>query len=135
MSKLRSILLIDDDDVTNFLHKSLLEELDLADNIIIKTNGLEGLNYIKSITNGTSYPDLILVDLKMPVMDGFEFMQEYQRLDLKNEPRSKLVALTTSSNPNDIKQVDTIGVDGFLNKPLNKDKVQLIMEEFFQISI
>jgi CheY-like chemotaxis protein len=135
MNKLKSILLIDDDDVTNFLHRSLLSELDLAENIIVKNNGLDGLKYIQSLKNGTPYPDMIMVDLKMPVMDGFEFMQEFQKLKASEGKSSKLVALTTSSNPSDIKKIDEIGIDGFMNKPLNKDKVQVIVEEFFEITI
>jgi CheY-like chemotaxis protein len=134
MSKLKCILLIDDDDVTNFLHKSLLEELKLAEKIIVKNNGLEGLKYIESVSNNGT-PDIILVDLKMPVMDGFEFMQEYQKLNLPNDKRSRLVALTTSSNPNDVKQINDIGIDGFLNKPLNKPKIELILNEFYNLKI
>ena len=120
------ILLVDDDKICSFLHTDLLKELGLARQVISLANGQLALQYIQQ--NGLidsrepgACPDLILLDLHMPVMDGFEFLQELTRLGLSALIRDSVVVLTTSDNATDQWEADQLRVKDYLVKPLTAE--------------
>lgn len=132
MQKLRCILLVDDDDITNFVHESLIEEAAVAEKVLIAKNGQEALDIIiHEAEESTDYPDLIFLDINMPVMNGFEFLDAYQRLDEKVKRSVVIVMLTTSLNERDIERTQDTGVADFLNKPLTNDKLEAIIDKHF----
>lgn len=124
MGKLNCILLIDDDEITNFINLNLLEDLQMASQIEITTNGKEALEFLEKNYQETSCPELILLDINMPMLDGFEFLEQFQKLDLKNKDKAKMVVLTTSNNPKDIEKLQEYGVENLINKPLTKEKLE-----------
>jgi CheY-like chemotaxis protein len=132
VSLINRILLIDDDDVNNFINTRLLKKLSVSDDIKISTNGEEGLKYLHYlIDHSAELPDLILLDINMPVMDGFEFLQRFTEIDL-DQKRPVVVMLTTSSNEKDINQIGRYSqVAGFLNKPLTEDKIRSVLADHF----
>ncbi len=125
--------MIDDDEPTNFLNEMVLEEAKCAKNIVIKQSGFEGLEYLKSSNEGKyPQPDLIFLDINMPVMNGWEFLEEYEKLEAGQKAKFILVMLTTSLNPDDAvkaKKIDSI--DGFKSKPLTQKMIMEIMKEHF----
>jgi response regulator of citrate/malate metabolism len=129
MDKIDSILLVDDDNITNFINARLLNKLNIANRVQISINGQEALNYINEIEN--KCPDLILLDINMPVMNGFEFLQSYcERHYCSNLP--VIIILTTSSDHKDIEQLEKYPVVcGFMNKPLTEEKISSILKEHF----
>lgn len=131
--KLNCILLIDDDRATNFLHEMVLSEMSVADEIIAVESGMEALKYLTSIEGGKyPQPDLIFLDINMPVMNGWEFLEEYEKLDKSAKARFVLMMLTTSLNPDDHETAKTLPlVSGFLSKPLTPKMVQDVLEENF----
>lgn len=131
MSKLSSILLVDDDETTNFVNQMLLEDMAVADQIFIANNGEEALSLIQSQCAKKCCPTLVLLDINMPVMNGFEFLEAYQQLDLANKQSVVVVMLTTSLNPNDLKRLDDLPNQGFLNKPLTADMVKRVLATHF----
>ena len=132
MKKLESILLIDDDEITNFINEHLLQEMSVATEILIATNGKEGLDLIQArCQDQKSCPDLILLDIKMPVMNGFEFLEEYQNMDVPNRPQTVVVMLTSSSNSKDIEQANQSDIATYINKPLTEQKISTIITEYF----
>src|SRR5688572_10056858 len=81
------VLLVDDDDTTNYLNKRLLTDMKVAKEILVLKNGREALDYLSKacdsqLDGALKCPDLIFLDIKMPMMDGFEFLEEYQRKGL-----------------------------------------------------
>lgn len=70
-------MLVDDDDSTNYLHKIIIEEMRITEQISIARNGQEALDKISDHIKDDQCLDLIFLDINMPVMDGFEFLQEY----------------------------------------------------------
>ena len=131
--KLNRVLLVDDDSTTNFLHSTIFQGLNQKIDIVIRENGKEAIDYIKKHYIDESAPsidcaDLILLDLNMPIMDGFEVLKQLQELHQENLIRTMIVVLSTSSHPNDISQAKKLGVSKFIEKPLTGEKVSQLME-------
>jgi CheY-like chemotaxis protein len=124
------ILLVDDDETTNFIHQSLLEDLGVRDKILVSNNGREALDAIQQEqAKDTHNPMLILLDLNMPVMNGFEFLEAYQQSEEALKQSVAIVILTTSLNPRDIHRVKDMGVADYLNKPLSGEKLKEVLEK------
>src|SRR4051812_47898983 len=102
--KFKSILLIDDNAADNRYNQIILEEMNIAENIVVAENGLEALDILKKEDN--DQPDLILLDINMPKMNGWEFLDAYKKLNLKEN--DIVVVLTTSMNPEDKKKAEQI---------------------------
>lgn len=132
MNKLNCILLVDDDPATNFVNEITIQKAGAADSIVKAKNGLEALDYIQSVADAPQdAPALILLDINMPAMNGWEFLEEYSKLkDIT--PAPVIVMLTTSLNPDDKLKADKITqIKGFENKPLTKEALEKIYEKFF----
>jgi CheY-like chemotaxis protein len=126
------ILLVDDDETTNFIHRCLLEDLGVTGRILVTYNGREALETIQQEKVKDNYcPMLILLDLNMPVMNGFEFLEAYQQSEEAIKRAVAVVVLTTSLNPKDIDKVKDKGVAEFLNKPLAQNKLKEVLEKYF----
>ena len=124
--KFKRILLVDDDHITNFLNENLLREMNIAGDISIANDGQEALDFIKNNCLPGSPPanlccDLILLDLNMPVMDGFEFLEKFG--ELKVSCPVSIVLLTTSSNERDLQRAKNFNIVGYINKPLTEAKI------------
>ncbi|OJJ16352.1 hypothetical protein BKI52_34235 [marine bacterium AO1-C] len=116
------VLLVDDDEITNFMSKQILGELGL-NNVTSVKNGKEALKYVQN-----RCPDLIFLDIKMPVMDGFEFLAELQ--EKQACPHTKIIMLTSSSREAEKKQAAMFkNVVDFLVKPLTKPKISQILQK------
>ncbi|MDO5980785.1 response regulator [Flavivirga spongiicola] len=133
-NKVDCILLIDDDKATNFFNKLIIEKMNLAKQVYIAENGQKALEFLKLTVEGEyPQPNLIFLDINMPVMNGWEFLMEYKKLDVSKKD-IKIVMLTTSSNPNDEKKAERIEeVSSFKKKPLSKPTVNKIFEDYFPI--
>jgi len=134
--KLKCILVIDDDEPTNFFSQMILEELDCAEHIKTVQSGQEALEFLgKTETPGADPdvypgPDLIFLDINMPAMNGWEFLEEYKKISVKHPVI--MVMLTTSLFPEDKSRAEsTPEISGFENKPLTAEKVKAILEKYF----
>ena len=130
------ILFIDDDEPTNFLNKLLVEEMACAEHVQVVTSGIEALEYLTGTgsfrNNDHPRPDLIFLDINMPGMDGWEFLQHYQKLPSNQKANIVMVMLTTSLNPDDEKTArKNIEISGFENKPLQPEVIKKILNQFF----
>ena len=129
--KLECILLVDDDPDDNMYHRIIIEEMNITDNIDVVLNGLEAITYLKK--NNQAPPELIFLDINMPKMNGWEFLDQYKHLDAKQRARVVIVILTTSANPDHLKKAEQIKeVTGFETKPLSKEMMSEILKEHFQ---
>lgn len=127
--KLNCILLIDDDEPTNFIHRRRLEMSEVAHRVEVAWNGREALEFLRG---DHEPPDLILLDVNMPVMDGWEFLEEYGKLESSQKGRIVIVMLTTSFNPDDRSRAESNpDVSGFQHKPLTGNMIDEILGSYF----
>jgi CheY-like chemotaxis protein len=131
------ILLVDDDDTTNYVNKRLLTRLNVAREIKVMTNGQEAMEYIietatSNGTNGPVAPDLIFLDIKMPVMDGFSFLDAYNETQVGKENQVIIMMLTSSASFYDLERLKQYKkVKKHISKALTDADVREILTEYF----
>ena len=125
MKPFKSILLIDDDEATNYLHKFYINEWEITEKIYVAVNGKEAIDFLQTNESfKNEKPSLILLDINMPVMNGFEFMEAYGELEDELKASTVVVMLTTSLHPKDLERADTFSdLKAYINKPLTKDEI------------
>ena len=126
-----TILCVDDDPITLMLYKKVIVKAEFGDTILFAQNGEEALNLLKKIknqdtdTSASQIPDLIFLDLNMPVMNGWDFLEHFSK-DLCNENKQiKVIILSSTIDPSDYlraKQYEV--VKDFLSKPLTVEMLQ-----------
>ena len=131
MDKIRCILLVDDDQITNFANQLLLEDLAVAEQVLVANNGQEAIQRIRQQCGGGACPELILLDINMPVMNGFEFLKAYEGLDVAHKQSVVILMLTTSMNPGDVERLKQVPIQGLLNKPLTEEMVRDLLQRHF----
>ena len=123
----KTILLVEDQDCIRETFKQILEMEGY--HVILAYHGKHALD----ILSRGPLPSLILLDLMMPIMNGWEFLQQYKDLDIKQKARVVIMILSTSSNPDDIKKAKEIKeVTGFETKPLNVEVMTEILNQHFK---
>lgn len=138
MRKLSGILLIDDDDTTNFLNQRLLNRMGATENVRTFVNGKQAFDYLYNVSNNnfeestSDYfkPELIFLDINMPVMDGFEMLELYERLNKDFRKNIVMVVLTTSTHPQDTDNAKRFAAE-YITKPLTPEKVNVLLEKYF----
>ena len=136
--KLNCILLIDDDEPTNFLNKMAVEELECTHHIKIIPGAREALDYLTCagkpapLNKDCPSPEIIFLDINMPAMDGWEFLQQYEALPDTRKSSIIVIMLTTSFNPEDeLKARNIPSVKEFRNKPLTPVMLQDILKKYY----
>lgn len=130
MDKIEKILFVDDDSVCAYLNTSLVEELEIAKQVISLQNAFEALKYLqqhytKKSLSARAQPDLIFLDIRMPGMDGFEFLQELDKLKELDKNQFKIIMLTALLHPSDKEKATCYRDKVFacLSKPLAKEDI------------
>ncbi|RYY21648.1 MAG: response regulator [Cytophagaceae bacterium] len=130
MQKLSSVLLVDDDPTTNFLHEQLLLSLGVTDYCLVAENGADALALLaQNPAPGDACPALVLLDVHMPVMDGIEFLEAYVQ---PPTPPPVVIVLTTSVHARDQARMSKLPVVDWVSKPLTREKVEAILQQHFQ---
>ena len=128
---IQCILLVDDDPDDIFLHKLVIDDSGLCDQIRTVETGAQALQYLTTTTHPDYIrPDLILTDINLPGMNGFEFLEHYQQLSDELKVRLAVLILTTSLNPRDTKRAALFpDIKGYYAKPLTVDMLQAIVNQ------
>ena len=131
--KLNCVLLIDDDEPTNFLNEIVIKQTDCTEKCVALQSGRTALEYLTSQKNGSQqHPDLILLDINMPAMNGWEFLDACREHVNGNIGNSVVVMLTTSMNPDDEEKAKTYAlVNDFKHKPLTVETIHDIIGKHF----
>lgn len=130
--KLKCVLLIDDDEINNYLHKTVLTSIGIARNIETAETVQEALGLLEYPIEDCENPDLIFLDLNMPGLTGWDFIDEYKKIKDRCSLNSVIVVLTASVNPDDNKKASKISeVAEFRNKPLTDKMIDEIVQKYF----
>jgi CheY-like chemotaxis protein len=125
---LKSVLLVDDDHATNHYHEIMLMDWGVAENIYKVSNGQEALDFLKDKTY--EKPCLIMLDINMPVMNGFEFLEEYEKLEAHEKISYVVFMLTSSLHSSDMDRAkDFNALNGYCEKPMTEEMMKEIMEK------
>ncbi len=131
---IKNVVLIDDDNDTNLYNEFIISDTGLVENIVIFQNGKDALNHLsKKNANGDfPKPEIILLDINMPIMNGWEFLSHYKELPQEQRAGIIITMLSSSMNPDDKRKADELEIiNGFINKPLTEEKFKELVYNFF----
>ena len=115
-ARFKTCLLIDDNYIDNFVTRKILESGNFVDNIVIRQSPDEAIEALKV---GAVVPDVIFLDIRMPMMSGFEFLEEYDKLSIANKENIKIYMLSSSLDPLDMqKSVLNKYISNYIHKPI-----------------
>ena len=126
--KYRTVMLIDDNEIDNLINQKMIEAASVTEHIYTHTGAKSAIEFLKNMEKlemaDQVLPDLIFLDIDMPLMDGFQFLDEFEKLSNVAKKKCKIVMLTTSINPQDFnrsKKYENVRL--YLNKPLSHESI------------
>lgn len=131
--RLNSILLIEDCEADCYLLKRIIKDLGVAKEVLVSRNGKEALERIgKNQREGALQPELIFLDINTPGMEGWDFLEEFDRLDVKTKADTVIVMLSGSLDPDDRERALSIPlVREYCGKPLTRAELRDIVNRHF----
>ncbi len=123
-----NLLVIDDDDINIFIINKIVEKTGYNVKMVSKANGLLAIDYLKATLAQEDFPNLILIDINMPILNGWEFLEAYE--ELRVEKNIDMYMLSSSVYENDIEKAKTYTkVKGFISKPLSIERLIELFNE------
>jgi CheY-like chemotaxis protein len=132
-SKYKTIMLIDDNEIDNLINQKMIESLELADNILVHSGAKSALEYLKNIEkikeNSVDFlPQFIFLDIDMPIMDGFQFLEEFSKMKESTKNYCKVIMLTSSLDPKDmVRSKNSQYIYNYINKPLSQNNLKKVL--------
>jgi len=131
MAGVNCIALVDDDATTNFLNKRMILKSGYAKQVVILKNGKEAIDYLsEEMDENHPRPNLILLDINMPIMNGFQFLDAYEALPETHKADQVVVLLSSSEQPLDKLEAEKRGVDTYIAKPLKATSIEKLIESY-----
>ncbi len=129
VDKTVNLLVIDDDDINIFIIKKIVEKTDYDVKMLSKNNGQQAIDYIKELLeNHAELPHLMLIDINMPVLNGWEFIEAFESLNIQTP--IDMYMLSSSVYENDIEKAKTYKtIKGFISKPLSIEKLKELIND------
>ncbi len=133
MGKLKSVLLVDDDDTTNFLNKFFINQVDTTLEVNVVENGKEAIDFLILNSKEEIWPCLLILDTNMPVMNGWEFLSAFEeKIDTTTKENTTIVMLTSLDLDNSVqKAMNDPNVSDTEQKPLSDLKFRALISKHF----
>ncbi len=122
MARYKKVMLVDDNEIDNLINQEMIRSTNFADEILVFQTGQEALAYLEDNQKSSDLlPEIIFLDINMPVMNGFQFLGLFEELSESVQLTCKIIMLSSSISPKDIDQAASSRyVRKYLNKPLNE---------------
>ncbi|MEN7547282.1 response regulator [Rapidithrix thailandica] len=135
MEKLNTLCIIEDNDVTQFLLQQMVEETQMVKQVKLCSNGLRAIEYLRALQDQPELlPEMILLDLAMPVMDGWRFLEEYRKIKPQLGKSITIYIVTSSIDPADVQKAKTVSeVADFIVKPVTKSRFLDLVRELKRV--
>ena len=123
-------MLIDDNEIDNLINQKMIEAANITDHIYIHTGARSAIEFLRNIEGLEEdvqkiLPEVIFLDIDMPLMDGFQFLDEFEKLTEASKGYCKIVMLTSSINPQDVNKSQKYSyVKKYINKPLSQENLE-----------
>lgn len=129
MNAIKTIFIVDDDMIYQLFTQKIIENLDSTIDVQLYNDGDEALSALKKImTDATQYPDIILLDINMPIMDGWEFMEEYVQLKSKLPRPIQIYIVSSSIAESDLQRARSHeDIIDYVSKPIESDLLAKIV--------
>ncbi|MCG2418831.1 response regulator [Aequorivita sp. F47161] len=129
MNNIQNICIIDDDSIYQYAVTATIKAYKLADQVLVFSDGEEALDFIRdNIDSSENLPDVILLDLNMPVMDGFQFMDEYKLIKPKVGKKISVYMVSSSVDPQDVEKAKQISeISDYIIKPIKPKELASIL--------
>lgn len=131
MDGIKNLTIVDDDDIFVYLTKKTIRETGLVERIEVFDNGLDALNFLnENKDNAPVLPEIILLDLSMSIMDGWQFLEEFTKLNQKIKKDITVYICSSSISPDDVARARSIKeVSDYIIKPITKDMLIEMIEK------
>ena len=127
-AKYHTVMLIDDNEIDNLINQKMIEAASITENIYTHTGAKSAIEFLRNVERldvvDKVIPDIIFLDIDMPLMDGFQFLEEFEKFGSVIKNNCKIVMLTSSINPQDFSRSKKYNsVKHYLNKPLSHENI------------
>jgi CheY-like chemotaxis protein len=128
--KYQNVMLIDDNEIDNLINQKMVEAAAITQNIFTHSGAKSAIEFLRNAEKlakaaASLLPEVIFLDIDMPLMDGFQFLDQFDKLSAETKKYCRIVILTSSINPQDMNKAKSYPyVKKFLNKPLTQDALK-----------
>ena len=129
MRPINLVTIIDDDEIVSFIERKIIEQTNLVNQIKLFSNGKEAIDFLKTNSKQPNLlPEIILLDLNMPVMNGFQFLEEYIKLEPHLGKKTTIYVVSSSVSPSDMNRIKSISeVNEYIIKPITRERFEKIV--------
>ncbi|MGD1846213.1 MAG: response regulator [Salibacteraceae bacterium] len=138
-SKIPTVLLIDDYPIDNIINERMMLGCGFCERVHINSSSRSALEFLSNLARNINtipkvmIPNVIFLDINMPMMDGFQFLEEYRKFDEAFRAHTKIYMLSTSSNPVDLmRSEEDESIRAFFSKPLTEEDLEVVTVQFAQ---